>query len=409
MFDRDNWQEIYSTISKNKLRTFLTGFSVAWGIFMLIILLGSGNGLHNGVKEQFKDDAVNTLWINGGVTSMPYKGMNVGRRISLNEEDFEHLENEFGDKNEITARTDIWGSNIISYKDKHVTFDIKCVRPGYKNVERLTIIHGRFLNDIDISEKRKNAVIGRIVMEDLFGKENPVGKIININGVAFNVVGVFNDSGGDRDVRRIYISESTARVTYNLGDRIGRIPIITDAKLAETKQMEVEIRRLLAQLHQFDPQDQRAINIWNSVENYVNLMNTLASIKIFIWIIGIMTIIAGIVGVSNIMIIVVKERTKEIGIKKAIGAPPASIIRMIMLEAIVITSFAGYLGLILGNLLLEVVASFIPATDFFANPEVNLGVAITATVILIIAGAIAGFAPARKAAKVKPIEALRDE
>lgn len=409
MFDLDKWQEIYSTIRKNKLRTFLTGFSVAWGIFMLIILLGSGYGLENGVRKEFEDDAANTLWVNQGTTSMAYEGYKPGRFIRFTNEDYEETQ-KVKDIEHISGRFTIWENNTLSYKNEYGSFDIFCSHPDYGVVESITPIKGRFLNDKDVEETRKVASIGRLVDEALFRGEDPLNKYIKVAGIPFKVVGVFDDPGGDRDLSRIYIPISTAQMVFNRGNRVGTISMtIGDASVERSKEMVDEIRAQMAHRHNFDPEDQRAIHIWNNVENYMQFMTLFANIRLFIWVIGIGTIIAGIVGVSNIMMIVVKERTKEIGIRKSMGATPGSIVSLILQESILITAFAGYVGLVMGVGLLELISKNLPATDYFSSPEVNINVALGATGILIFAGAIAGFVPARKAASVKPVIALRDE
>jgi putative ABC transport system permease protein len=409
MFDLDKWQEIYSTINKNKLRTFLTGFSVAWGIFMLIILLGSGYGLENGVQKEFKGDAENTLWVNQGTTSISYKGYKPGRFIEFGNKDYEQIK-KVEDVEFISGNFRIWQNNTLSYKNEYGAFDIFCTHPDYGEVEKLIPVKGRFLNQVDMIECRKVTAIGNLVEKALFKGEDPIGKYIHVTGIPFKVIGVFEDPGGDRDVSRIYIPLSTGQMVFNRLNEIGTIAMtVGNASVDRSNEMTEEIRKDLAQRHHFDPADQRAVFIWNNVENYMKFMTLFANIRLFIWVIGIGTIIAGIVGVSNIMMIVVKERTKEIGIRKSMGATPGSIISLIMLESILITSFAGYLGLVLGVGLLEIVSKNLPDTDYFSKPEVNINVALGATLILIIAGAIAGFVPARKAAAVRPVVALRDE
>ena len=411
MFDIDKWQEIYSTINKNKLRTFLTGFSVAWGIFMLIILLGSGYGLENGVRKEFEGDAENTIWVNQGVTSISYKGYKPGRYIEFKNEDYEQTK-KLKDVETISGRFNIWENKVLSYNNEYGTFEIMCTHPGYGTVENLTPTKGRFLNDADISERRKVTAIGKTVDEALFKGKNPIGEYIKVAGIPFKVIGVFEDPGGDRDISRIYIPISTAQMVFNRADEVGTISMtVGDASVERSKEMVDQIKKDMAQRHHFDPEDQRAVFVWNNVENYMKFMTLFANIRLFIWIIGIGTIIAGIVGVSNIMMIVVKERTKEIGIRKSMGATPGSIISLILQESILITAFAGYIGLVLGVGLLELVARNLPSEGggYFANPEVNMNVAIGATLILIVAGALAGFVPARKAAAVKPVVALRDE
>lgn len=410
MFDLDKWQEIFSTIKKNRLRTFLTGFSVAWGIFILIVLLGSGYGLENGVKREFEGDAVNYISINTGITSVPYQGMKPGRFIQFENADRDAMESiEKVDK--VASRNFVFGNQTITYGSEYGSFDIFAVSPEYYWVEMLTLADGsRFLNDRDIKDFRKVVVLGKVVKEALFKAEEPVGKYVRINGVPFQVVGHFDDPGGDRDISRVYVPISTAQRVFNMGNAVRNISLIMeDLSIAESNRALEQAKLVMAKKYKFDPADSRALFIWNSVENYQRFMDLFAGIRLFIWIIGIGTIIAGIVGVSNIMMIVVKDRTKEIGIRKSMGATPWSIISLILQESILITAVAGYIGLVLGVGLLELAAKNLPSTDYFANPEVDFNIAIGATLILIFSGALAGFVPARRAASIKPVDALRDE
>lgn len=409
MFDIDKWQEIFSTIRKNKLRTALTAFSVMWGIFMLVVLLGSGYGLENGVKREFTGDAVNYISINSGVTSTAYKGMKPGRRIQFTNEDRDIVDG-LDYVEESSTRTYVFQeNNSISYKTEYGTFDIFAITPGYRDVESLTMTTGRFLNDKDITDYRKVVSLGRLVYEALFKGEDAIDKYVKINGVPFKVVGVFDDPGQDRDLQRVYIPISTAQRVFNMGNNIRTVCMnLSETSVDQSLAVVEQARKELGDKHKFDPNDTRAIFVYNSIENYKQFMDLFAGIRFFIWIIGTGTIIAGIVGVSNIMMIVVKERTKEIGIRKAMGATPSTIISLILQESILITAFAGYVGLVLGVLLLELVGGTIQH-DYFANPEINIQVAISATLLLIISGAIAGYVPARKAASVKPVVALKDE
>jgi putative ABC transport system permease protein len=410
MFDRDNWQEILHTISKNKLRTFLTGFSVAWGIFMLIILLGAGSGLSNGVKLEFRDAATNSIWVFGGQTSEPYKGLKPGRYIQFDNADFAVIKNDINGVEKASGRFYVPGSNV-TYKKESGDFGIRTVHPDHQYIEKTKTINGRFINDIDINEKRKVASIGTLVKNTLFKTEDPMGKYIEVNGVPFKVIGVFEDEGGENEQEILYLPISTAQMVFNGQDRINQMMFtVGDAGIEESKQIEEEVRQKMAATHMFNPKDKRAIRFWNNVEEFLKFNNLFDNINLFIWVIGVMTIVAGIVGISNIMMIVVKERTKEIGIRKALGATPVSIIKLIIMESVLITSFSGYIGLVLGVGLIELVSNFIPEdTQFFNSPEVNFNVAVTATVILIIAGTIAGLIPATRAAAIKPIVALRDE
>ncbi len=409
MFDLDKWQEIFSTISKNKLRTFLTGFSVAWGIFMLIVLLGSGYGLENGVKREFEGDAVNYISINSGITSLPYQGMKAGRFLRFENDDKTLLGN-IDDVDKSSSRNFVFNGQNLSYKNEYGSFDIFAITPEYYYVESLEISNGRYVNDYDLQHFRKVVVLGKVVKEALFKQMEPVGEFIKINGVPFMVVGWFDDPGGDRDVSRVYIPLTTAQRVFNMGNTIRNVCLmLDDPSTSASLQVLDKARGALSQKYKFNPDDPRALFVFNSIENFQQFIDLFAGIRVFIWIIGIGTIIAGIVGVSNIMMIVVKERTKEIGIRKSMGATPWSVVSLILQESVLITAVAGYIGLVLGVGLLELVASFLPATDYFANPEVDFKIALGATAILIMAGAIAGFVPARRAAAIKPVDALRDE
>ncbi|HOI87676.1 MAG TPA: ABC transporter permease [Lentimicrobium sp.] len=410
MFDTDKWQEIFSTIRKNKLRTFLTGFSVAWGIFMLMILLGSGNGLQNGVNRQFESSATNTIWVWSGQTSLPYKGMKPGRNIQLVNEDYDAVKKSVKGIDKSSSRYNMWGSNTLSYKKQFGSFNVRNVYPDYAHIEKITITKGRFINDPDIGQFRKVTVISTQVEEALFKGEDPMGKYISVNGVPFKVVGLFTDEDNrDDNMQTVYLPISTAQRVFSGDNRINTIALtVGDASVDESKQIEQEVRSKLAALHKFDPADPRAIFTWNSLEEFQKFIRLFSSIRMFIWVIGFGTIIAGIVGVSNIMMIVVKDRTKEIGIRKAMGATPWSIVSLVLQEAVLITSFAGYFGLVLGVVVLETVGSKIES-EFFTQPSVDLRIAIYALILLVLSGALAGFIPARKAAAIKPIEALRDE
>ncbi|MAY83020.1 MAG: peptide ABC transporter permease [Flavobacteriales bacterium] len=411
MFDRDKWQEILNTIEKNKLRTFLTGFSVAWGIFMLIILLGFGTGLQKGVSDNFKDTATNSIWVFSGQTSVPHKGMKPGRFIRFDNADYDLVANNMP---EVTASSGRFylGNNEVTYKGEHGSFNIRTVHPEHQFIEKTLTIQGRFFNEKDIEEKRKVVSIGTLVRDALFvNGENPIGEYIEVSGVPFKVVGVFEDEGGENEQEILYIPISTAQMVFNGADRVDMFMVNLDegATVEESKVMEEKLRKTMAERHKFSPDDERAIRFWNNVEDFMQFQNLFDGIRTFIWIIGIMTIIAGIVGISNIMMIVVKERTKEIGIRKALGATPWSVVSLIIMESVLITSVFGYIGLVLGVGVIEGISSVLPPGEFFKDPEVNFKVAISATIILITAGTLAGLIPARKAARIKPIVALRDE
>jgi putative ABC transport system permease protein len=415
MFSIDRWQEIYYTIRRNKLRTFLTAFSVSWGIFLLVVLLGAGTGLQNGVKYQFRDDAMNSIWIRPGQVSMPYKGMNTGRRIQLDNRDFDAIANQIEGVEHITARYYIQGEYTVRYKDKYSSFNVRGCHPAHRYLEKTIVTEGRFLNDIDLQERRKVTAIGTKVVEALFEEGvDPIGKWINVNGILYKVVGIYEDEGGENEVRNIYIPITTAQMVYGGGDRVNRIMFtVGDASVKEATAMAEQATNILSERHVFSPDDPRAIFVQNAVEFYQRFLNLFTGIKAFLWVVGIGTIVAGIVGVSNIMLIVAKERTREIGVRKALGATPDSIIGLFLQESIAITVLAGYVGLLFGVAIVELIrfgmASMPEQPEFFRNPEINLLTAIAATLLLVFSGALAGYFPARKAAKVNPIEALRDE
>ncbi len=407
MFDKDKWQEIFATISKNKLRTFLTAFSVAWGIFILIVLLGAGKGLSNGAHKEFIHDAVNSLNIEGGQTVIPFNGIKPGRSIQLTNEDFDLVKNNIAHLEHSSAVFERGGSQILVYNNQHATFTVRAVMPDHNYLENATTIEGRFLNMFDIKDFRKVCTIGVPVKKALFKGEDPLGKFISVAGIPYKVIGVFTDPGNG-DNERIYIPLTTAQRSMNGKNYIENIwSSLDDFALYNSDSIVKQVRTILAAHHNFSPVDVNAIRIENWSEEYKRIMNMLKGINIFIWIIGIFTLIAGIVGVSNIMMIIVKERTKEIGIRKAIGASPISIVMLIVQEAIFITAIAGYTGLVLGVGLIQLFND--SNTDFFQHPSVDFNVAISATMLIIISGALAGLFPALKASRVQPVEALRDE
>ncbi|HXV75391.1 MAG TPA: ABC transporter permease [Candidatus Polarisedimenticolaceae bacterium] len=409
MFDLDKWQEILDTIAKNRLRTFLTGFSVAWGIFMLIVLLGSGQGLSNGIHHQFRDDAVNSIWIRPGQTSVPHKGLQPGRQVQFTNDDHAEIAGAVDGVEHVTSRFYLDGQTMASYDDQYGNYNVRSVHPGHRYLENTLMTRGRYLNRADIEQYRKSAVIGARVEAHLFKGRPAIGEYIKLNGIAFKVVGVFDDEGPESESETIYIPISTAQRTFNGANRVHQIMLTTGtAGLDETRAMAEEITRRLAQRHRFSIEDRRAVFVANINERFAEVMGLIAGIRIFVWVVGIGTILAGVVGVSNIMMIVVRERTKEIGVRKALGATPWSIVSLVLQESIFITSIAGYTGLVLGVAVLELVSGKLNA-DFFRNPEVQLSVAVYATLLLILAGAAAGLVPAIKAARVQPIQALRDE
>jgi len=412
MFSFDRWMEVFDTIRRNKLRTALTAISVAWGIFVLVFLLGLGNGLDHGLRAQFAREATNGVRMWANKTSEPHAGYDVGRRITFENRDYDAAKQTRG-IDRITGQFFIggnaWGSLMTKRGGKANAFGIEAVHADaiYLNVH--DIVAGRFLTEADIREKRKAAVIGRPVAQFLFEPgENPIGEWIEVTGVPFQVVGVFSDQGGQEQERQLYIPISTAQLAFSGGDKVGMLSFtVGNAGIAETQAIIDTVMGQLAERHKFSPTDHQAVRVFNNVEGFQRFQMLFWIISFFVFLIGMGTLAAGVVGVSNIMMIAVKERTKEIGVRKAIGATPRSIIVMIVQEAVFLTGVAGLLGLSGGVAMLELLSGI--DSDFIKNPSVGIGTGVIATLILIAAGALAGYFPARAAAKVNPIHALRDQ
>ncbi len=411
----DRWQEILDTLWRHKLRTFLTALSVAWGIFMLVILLGAGSGLQNSFIYKFRDDALNSVFVRPGKTSVAHAGYKVGRQVQFDDDDFDAVKTDIPDAENVSGRVFLWGESTVRYGEKYSVFNTMAVHPGHLVVEKTIMTKGRFINDIDIRQQRKVAVVGVKVVEHLFDdiEADPVGERINIGGIQYLVVGAFRDEGGEREESTIFLPLTTAQTAYGRGRQQDQLLFTlrdaTDAKAQATKELT---QRLMAQRKNFSTEDERALRIMMPIERMRRVQGVFAGINLFVWIVGIGTIIAGIVGVSNIMMISVRERTKEFGVRKALGATPWSIIGLVVQEALLLTGVAGYAGLLAGVGLLELVNKFAlneSTNDYIMNPTVDIEIAITATVLLVVAGVLAGFFPARRAARVNPVVALRDE
>ena len=415
MFDRDKWQEIWATVQKNKLRTFLTAFGVFWGIFMLIFMVGAGNGLQKGATSNFAGFASNALYIWTRKTTLPYKGFQPGRTIQFTNKDVEALRSNFPELDALAPRLNL-GSPTVNYKNENGSYEVRGEAPSFRRIQAKEMILGRFINDSDIQNRRKVITIGKTVKEQLYKKENPIGTYLKIQGVYFKVVGVFKDvrEGGraQEEEQSIIMPYTTMQRVYNFGDRIFWF-ICTLKPEYDATIYEPKIKALLAQIHNVNPEDRSAIGAWNTAAEFNKFETIFMGIDFFIWFAGLFTMMAGIIGVSNIMMIVVRERTKEIGIRKALGATPWSVISLILQESIFLTLLSGYLGLLLGVGLVQGVAfamdKFNIKTEFFLNPQIDMRVALGAVTLLVFTGALAGFMPALNAARISPIEALREE
>ena len=413
MFDLDKWSEIWATVRRHKLRTGLTAFGVYWGIFMLVVLLGAGRGFRNGVEKEF-DVAKNAVFVWTQRTSVPYDGLKVGRFIQLTNDDVAALAREVPEAAVILPRSSLDGTFTVQHGTKSSSFSVNGEYPGYPAVKAVHLTGGRFINNPDIGERRKVAVIGDRVAEVLFGSQNPLGQQIRIKGSYFLVVGLFKAEGkpenAQQEAQTIIIPLTALQNTFNQVNRVGYFAFIPKAGIRAAV-VETKAKQVLARRHQVAPTDERAFGSANVEEEYARVQGLFTGITGFSWLVSIGTILAGIIGVSNIMLIVVKERTKEIGIRKALGATPGSVVSLIVQESIVITAGAGLLGLLFGTALMAGINALIAGQNvgFFANPQVDVRVAGTAVVVLVVAGALAGLVPALQAARVQPVVALKDE
>lgn len=418
----DLFQEISQTLSKNKLRTALTGLSVSWGIFILIVLLGAGNGLKNGVTENFSERAVNRVTLWAGSTSMPHQGLKSGRNLQFSNNEIKAIETEVKESSLVAPRID--RSQTIAYGGEYGSYTVRGVMPAYAEIEMLKIDagDGRFVNSLDVKELNKVIVIDQKIANVLFKDKNPIGEYVKVGNLMFKVVGV-NSKKFAWGTPTAYIPFSTAQMIFNPSRKINNISFTVDGleTKEENENFNTALRGLMGRHLNFNPEDKQALWINNAQEDYIETQKIFNAITIFVSIVGILTLIAGIVGVSNIMLVSVKERTREIGIRKAIGAPPWAILKTVIIEALIITSIFGYIGILAGiglteavNFVMEQSANAAAVGDevqmsVFKNPTVNMGYVLFATLILIGAGAIAGYMPARKAVKIKPIEAMRQE
>lgn len=412
---RELFLEIWTSVRRNKLRTALTGFSVAWGIFMLVILLGSGNGLKNGVNSNFGNYATNSLDLFGGRTSKPYAGYEKNRRIKLRANDMEILKRDFPEVDEVTAQS--WfNSQRATCGNEFTSVRINGMTPAVARLEGIKIAEGRFINDNDLRNYRKVIVIDPMMNKLFFKGTSALGKQVKIGTAKFTVIGV-EEGDAEYNSSECSIPLTTAQLLYKQNNPEVSNIMVTVKGIKTTDELEAfekRLRRRLAIEHQFDPEDESAIWIDNTMERFKAFQMVFWGINLFVWIIGLGTLLAGVVGVSNIMLVTVSERTAEFGIRKALGAKPASIIRLILTESICITAAFGYIGMVLGIAVMEGVNYILTQTPaggrgptIFLDPTLDLRVVTSATVVLVVAGLIAGYIPAYRAAQLKTIDALR--
>ena len=409
MFDIDLWREIFQSINKNRTRSLLSGFTVAFAILLFTILFGIANGLQNTFTEAFVDDATNSIFINSGTTTKANKGLQAGRQIQFKNEDFNYIKEEFGDKVEyITAR--IYKNIQASFRNEQSSYSLRGVHPDHQFLEKTNVIEGRYINQSDLINRTKVVVIGKKIEEDLFLKTTALGKYINLSGIPYKVVGIFTDDGGDFEERILYMPVTTAQQVYGNNDYVDQINLTYNPEMNYDEALAFSSLLTIKLKDRFSvaSSDQRAVRVRNMAEGTKAVSQMTFGLTVIILVIGFGTLIAGVVGISNIMIFIVKERTKEIGIRKALGASPRSIVSIILIESILITAIAGYIGLLIGVGVIELVAPVLK--DYFIkDPGVSNSLVIGATLTLIGAGAIAGYLPAKKASQIKPIVALRND
>ena len=408
MFDLDRWREIFQSINKNKLRSVMSGFTVAFAILLFTLLFGIVSGLKNTFEGAFVDDAANSMIVRVWKTTKPFKGLQSNRRIQLKNPDYEYLEDKYDSEIDLmTAR--IFKNFSISYVNKQDNYSVTAVHPDHQFLEKTLINEGRYINQLDINESSKVIVIGRLIKSDLFGEKPALGKRVNVGGISYKVIGIFSDDGGDNEERVAYIPVTTAQKLYGNNDYLSQIRIgyNQDLNLDEAIAFGNLIERDMRSKLDIHPDDQSALSVRNMAEGRKGVDVFMIALFFIVVFIGSGTLIAGIIGISNIMIFVIKERTKEFGIRKALGAKPSSIVGMVVQESVLITTIAGYLGLTLGTYILSLIGNNLEKDYFIKDPSVSQGLVIGATIVLIISGLIAALVPARKASQIKPVVALR--
>lgn len=417
LLDLDRWQEVAQTMRKNRLRTVLTAFGVAWGMFMLLVMLGFGDGLERAVTRQFGDNATNSVFVWGRRTSLPFKGHRPGRSVDFRNADVDALRAELPGILHLAPRNQLGGYRdgvAVARGAKTGSYAIMGDTPEFRLVQPMVIDEGRFINARDVADRRKVAVIGKTVADELYEPGEPViGSDIQVRGVWFQVVGLIHsprgDEEGDRNDATLHVPFSTFQQAFNYGDEVGWIAMVGRPEV-DAEALEADVKKVLAQRHAVHPEDNEAFGSFNAAREFGRITTLFGGIRFFTWFVGVATLLSGAVGVSNILLITVKERTKEIGVRRAIGATGASVVGQIMQEAVVLTAGAGYAGLVAGVAVLEIVSALVgEENEVVRNPQVDFEVALAAAVSLVVAGAFAGVVPAQRAASIHPVEALRAE
>ncbi|MEY3011248.1 MAG: hypothetical protein RLZZ314_1890 [Bacteroidota bacterium] len=413
MLERDSWLEVAHNVLAHPLRTALTGVSVALGIFILVVMQGLGFGLQHGVEQQFADDAVNSIWVEGGRTQMPYRGSQSNRPVKLTNADMPGLEAQADTVPSSSRRIRMWGAEVVwanpRGENQTGSFGLRGVDPAHIELERSTLLSGRFINARDVAESRKVAVVGPNIVEELFQTSEPVGTFVRINGILFQVVGTFEDPGSRWENRVVYVPFTTAQGLFRSDDSVDQViystgDMTTDATVVQSARMLSWLKDVKA-IH---PEDARGVRVDNNNEEYAMYASIFEGIRLFIWGIGLMTLLAGAVGVANILAIGVKERTKEIGVRKALGATNGSIVGLVVMESTVLMLISGCVGLMFSVGLLSVVAPM-ANHEYFQNPQVDHRIALFALGVLVLVGLASGLGPALRAVAIRPVEALRDE
>jgi len=418
MFDLDKFKEIWLTINRNKLRSFLTGFGVAWGIFMFIIMLGVGNGFFNGIQQNIDGVAQNSVFVFPGQTTVAYKGFNAGRYWELKISDIEVLKKNIPQIQYISGTVFGFYEGKVIRGDRSVDCGFRGIDADYSKMEKINVLQGREFNRLDVLEKRKVCLIGKYVYEQLFEKdEDPIGKQICVNRLYYNIIGVISGSDninltGRRLGETVLIPVTTMQQVNAMGQDIHMLSIAVYDDVNVT-QIEQQIKDLLKSVHTIAPEDDAAVNMFNLQEMFLMFRYLFLGIQILIWIVGLGTLMAGVVGISNIMLVSIRERTNEIGIRRALGAKPSVIMKQIMGESITLTFIAGYAGFFLAVLILAIIDKAMQTTNgqesMFADPQISFPMAIGALTVLIVFGLLAGIIPARNALKIKAIDAIREE